>query len=99
VKGQGAVLNEAGGTIAYRFHARDLHLAMNPGAATVPFRVRLDGEAPGASHGGDVDSTGNGVATEPRLYQLIRQPGRIDDRTFEITFLEPGVEASVFTFG
>ncbi len=99
VTGQGAVLNEAGGAIAYRFHARDLHLAMNPGAATVPFRVTLDGEAPGASHGGDVDSTGNGFATEARLYQLIRQPGRIDDRTFEITFLEPGVEASVFTFG
>ena len=99
VKGQGAVLNEAGGAIAYRFHARDLHLAMNPGTATVPFRVTLDSEAPGASHGGDVDSTGNGVATEPRLYQLIRQPGRIDDRTFEITFLESGVEASVFTFG
>jgi thiol-disulfide isomerase/thioredoxin len=99
VKGQGAVLNEAGGGIAYRFHARDLHLAMNPGAGSVPFRVTLDGEAPGDSHGGDVDAQGNGVVSEPRLYQLVRQPGRIEDRTFEITFLEPGIEASVFTFG
>jgi thiol-disulfide isomerase/thioredoxin len=99
VKGQGAVLNEADGGIAYRFHARDLHLAMNPGTASVPFRVTLDGEAPGDSHGVDVDTTGNGVAAEPRLYQLIRQPGRIDDRTFEITFLDRGIEASVFTFG
>jgi thiol-disulfide isomerase/thioredoxin len=99
VKGPGAVLNQAGGGIAYRFHARDLHLAMNPGATSVPFRVSLDGEAPDDSHGDDVDSSGNGLATEPRLYQLIRQPGRIEDRTFEITFLEPGIEASVFTFG
>ena len=99
VKEQGAVLQEAGGGIAYRFHARDLHLAMNPGTASVPFRITLDGETPGDSHGGDVDSEGRGVADEPRLYQLIRQPGRVGDRTFEITFLEPGLEASVFTFG
>jgi thiol-disulfide isomerase/thioredoxin len=99
IKGPGAVLNEAGGGIAYRFHARDLHLAMNPDGKPVPFRITIDGEAPGASHGVDVDATGNGVVAEPRLYQLVRQPGRIEDRTFEITFLEPGVEASVFTFG
>jgi thiol-disulfide isomerase/thioredoxin len=99
VKGPGAVLNEAGGGIAYRFHARDLHLAMNPDGKPVPFRITIDGEAPGASHGVDVDAAGNGVVAEPRLYQLVRQPGRIEDRTFEITFLEPGVEASVFTFG
>ena len=99
VEGQGAVLNEADGGIAYRFHARDLHLAMNPGTASVPFRITLDGEVPGDSHGVDVDAGGHGVAAEPRLYQLVRQPGRIEDRTFEITFLEPGIEASVFTFG
>lgn len=99
IKGPGAVLNEAGGGIAYRFHARDLHLAMNPDGKPVPFRITIDGEAPGASHGVDVDAAGNGVVAEPRLYQLVRQPGRIEDRTFEITFLEPGVEASVFTFG
>jgi thiol-disulfide isomerase/thioredoxin len=99
IKGPGAVLNEAGGGIAYRFHARDLHLAMNPDGKPVPFRITIDGEAPGGSHGVDVDATGNGVVAEPRLYQLVRQPGRIEDRTFEITFLEPGVEASVFTFG
>jgi thiol-disulfide isomerase/thioredoxin len=99
VKGAGAVLNEAGGGIAYRFHARDLHLAMNPGTTSVPFRISVGGEAPDASHGDDVDSSGNGLATEPRLYQLIRQRGKVEDRTFEITFLEPGIEVSVFTFG
>jgi thiol-disulfide isomerase/thioredoxin len=99
VKGQGAVLNQAGGGIAYRFHARDLHLVLRPGQTPVSFRVTLDGEAPGASHGDDVNEDGNGVVSEPRLYQLIRQPGRIEDRTFEISFLDPGIEASVFTFG
>jgi Thioredoxin like C-terminal domain len=90
VKEQGAVLNEPGGGIAYRFHARDLHLAMNQGTTPVPFRVSLDGEAPGDSHGDDVDPSGNGLAIEPRLYQLIRQRGRIEDRTFEITFSSRG---------
>ena len=96
---QGAVLNDAHGGIAFRFHARDLHLVLKPGTKPVPFRVSLDGGAPGSARGGDVDESGNGVASEPRLYQLIRQDGRIDDRTFEITFLEPGIEANVFTFG
>jgi thiol-disulfide isomerase/thioredoxin len=96
---QGAILNDAHGGIAFRFHARDLHLVLKPGTRPVPFRVSLDGGAPGSAHGGDVDEGGNGFASEPRLYQLIRQDGRIDERTFEITFLEPGIEANVFTFG
>jgi thiol-disulfide isomerase/thioredoxin len=98
---QGAVLNEAGGSIAFRFHARDLHLVMGPEAegAEVRFRVRLDGEPAGAAHGVDVDEQGLGTASEQRMYQLIRQPGRIEDRTFEIEFLDAGVGAYVFTFG
>ena len=99
IQEQGAKLNEAGGGIAFRFHARDLHLVLRPADTPVPFRVSLDGEAPGASHGIDVDEQGNGVVSEPRLYQLIRQHGRIEEHTFEITFPEPGVEAYVFTFG
>jgi thiol-disulfide isomerase/thioredoxin len=100
--GRGAtVLNEANGRIAYRFHARDLHLVMGPAArgTSVRFRVFLDGRAPGAAHGIDVDEQGNGTVTDQRLYQLIRQPGHIADRLFEIELLEAGVEAFVFTFG
>jgi hypothetical protein len=84
-----------------RFHARDLHLIMGPSArrGAVPFRVLIDGEAPGAGHGGDVDRQGNGTVTEQRLYQLIRQSGPISDRQFEIEFLDSGVEAFAFTFG
>jgi thiol-disulfide isomerase/thioredoxin len=99
---RGAVaLNKARGRIAYRFHARDLHLVMGPPARGKPvrFRVLIDGKPPGAAHGGDVDAQGNGTATEQRLYQLIRQPGPIADRQFEIEFLDPGVEAFAFTFG
>ena len=98
---QDVVLDQAGGRIADRFHARDLHLVMAPPQREMPvrFRVRIDGEPPGAAHGGDVDDQGNGTVTEPRLYQLIRQPGPITERTFEITFLDPGVRASAFTFG
>ena len=70
-----------------------------PADASVPFRVRIDGEPPGDSHGLDVDEQGNGTVAEQRLYQLVRQPGPIADRTLEITFLAPGVEAYVFTFG
>jgi thiol-disulfide isomerase/thioredoxin len=99
VRAQGAVLNETGGGIVFRFHARDLHLVLRPGDASVPFRISLDGEAPGDSHGTDVDQDGNGVVSEGRLYQLVRQSGPVADRTFEITFLEPAVEAYVFTFG
>ena len=98
----GAVaLKEPIGIIAYRFHARDLHLVMGPSApgTLVRFRVRIDGQPPGAAHGGDIDEQGNGVVTEQRLYQLIRQPKPISDRQFEIEFLGPGVEAFAFTFG
>jgi thiol-disulfide isomerase/thioredoxin len=96
-----AVLNAADGRIAFRFHARDVHLVMGRSreGTAVPFRVFLDDRAPGAAHGLDVDEAGNGEITEQRLYQLIRQPGPITDRTLEITFLDAGVEAHVFTFG
>jgi hypothetical protein len=98
---QAVSLKAANGRIAYRFHARDLHLVMGPAArgTSVRFRVFLDGLAPGAAHGSDADSQGNGTATEQRLYQLIRQPGPIADRQFEIEFLDAGVEAFAFTFG
>ena len=96
-----AVLNKANGGIAYRFHARDLHLVMGPAAPGTPvqFRVVIDGQPPGAAHGIDVDEQGYGTVTEQRLYQLIRQPKPIADRQFQIEFLGPGVEAFAFTFG
>ncbi|HEX4111836.1 MAG TPA: cytochrome c biogenesis protein DipZ [Stellaceae bacterium] len=98
---QRAVLNEKDGGIVYRFHARDLHLVMGPGPNDKPvrFRVTIDGAPPGASHGSDIDAEGDGTVTGQRLYQLLRQSGRIEDRTFEIRFLDPGVEAYAFTFG
>jgi thiol-disulfide isomerase/thioredoxin len=101
VQRQAIVLNKAGGRIVYRFHARDLHLVMAPSVPESPirFRILVDGEPPGAAHGIDVDVQGNGTLTEPRLYQLIRQPGPISERTFEITFLDSGVQAYAFTFG
>jgi thiol-disulfide isomerase/thioredoxin len=96
-----AALNTAGGRIVYRFHARDLHLVMGSSSATRPvrFRVRINGAAPGPSHGSDVDADGAGTVGEPRLYQLVRQSGEIADRTFEIEFLDAGVLAYAFTFG
>jgi thiol-disulfide isomerase/thioredoxin len=101
VKTQAAVLNKPNGRIAYRFHARDLHLVMGPPAPGTPvrFRVLIDGRPPGPAHGIDVDEQGEGTVTEQRLYQLIRQPKPIADRQFEIEFLGPGVEAFAFTFG
>ena len=101
VKRQAIVLHQAEGQIAYRFHARDLHLVMGPTTPKRPirFRVRLDQQPPGAAHGIDVDDQGYGAVTDPRLYQLIRQPGPISDRTLEIIFLDPGVQAYAFTFG
>jgi thiol-disulfide isomerase/thioredoxin len=101
VKRQAVVLDQAEGRIVYRFHARDLHLVMGPPAPGTPvrFRVLLDGQPPGAAHGADVDDQGNGTVADPRLYQLVRQPGPVTDRTFEITFLDPGVQAYAFTFG
>jgi thiol-disulfide isomerase/thioredoxin len=95
-----SVLNEAGGRIAFRFHARDVHLVLRSRTGTVvPFRVLVDGAAPGPAHGLDIDEEGRGTLLQPRLYQLVRQPGSITDRTFEIAFLDAGVEAYVFTFG
>ena len=92
--------NAANGSITYRFHARDLHLILTPPPrASARFRVLLDGQAPGEAHGLDVDAQGNGVVREPRLYQLIRQGGRITDRQFEIEFLDAGAAALCFTFG
>jgi len=101
VEKQAIVLNKHNGRIAYRFHARDLHLVMGPSArgTSVRFRVLIDGRPPGAAHGIDVDDQGNGTVTEQRLYQLIRQPKPIADRQFEIEFLDSGVEAFAFTFG
>jgi thiol-disulfide isomerase/thioredoxin len=101
VQRQAIVLNEAEGQIAYRFHARDLHLVMGPAARETPvrFRVLIDGQPPAAANGTDVDDQGNGTVTEPRLYQLVRQPGPVTERTFEVTFLDPGVHAYAFTFG
>jgi len=97
---ENVVLDRAGGSIAYRFHARDAHLVLSAGAhSPIPFRVLIDGEAPGPAHGVDVDEDGNGLLREGRLYQLVRQDGEVRDRTLEITFHEPGAEAYVFTFG
>jgi thiol-disulfide isomerase/thioredoxin len=98
---QPAALNAAGGQISCRFHARDVNLVMGPAApgTTVPFRVLLDGQPPGAAHGADTDDQGDGTVTEQRLYQLIRQPGPITDRTVVLTFLDRGVETYAFTFG
>ena len=95
------VLNKANGRIAYRFHARDLHLVMGPSGrgTAVRFRVLVDGRPPGAAHGIDVDDQGNGTATEQRLYQLIRQPKPIAERQFEIEYLDASAEAFAFTFG
>jgi thiol-disulfide isomerase/thioredoxin len=94
-------LNAANGRIAYQFHARDLHLVMGltVRGTSIRYRVTLDGRPPGAAHGTDVDEQGNGIVAEQRLYQLIRQPKPIGDRTFEIEFLDAGAEAFSFTFG
>jgi hypothetical protein len=100
VAGRATVLNRAGGSIAFRFHARDVNLVLRSGdGTTVPFRVLLDGAPPGRDHGLDVDEQGVGALIRPRLYQLVRQQGAIEDRTFEIVFDGSGAEAYVFTFG
>jgi thiol-disulfide isomerase/thioredoxin len=101
VEGRASVLNEADGRITFRFHARDVNLVLGPRPrdTSVPFRVQVDGEPPGDAHGLDVNEQGEGTLAEQRLYQLVREPGSITDRTFEITFLAPGAEAYVFTFG
>jgi cytochrome c biogenesis protein CcdA/thiol-disulfide isomerase/thioredoxin len=97
---QSARLLSPGGAIAYRFHARDLHLVLgSPTGKPIRFRVTIDGKAPGADAGVDIDANGFGTVTDERLYQLVRQEGAIRDRTFRIHFLNPGVQAFAFTFG
>ena len=97
---ESVVLDETGGSIAFRFHARDAHLVLSPGASEpIPFRVFLDGETPGPSHGVDVDEDGNGLLRDGRMYQLVREHDQVHERTLEITFLAPGAEAYAFTFG
>jgi hypothetical protein len=98
---EATTLNTASGQVACRFHARDLNFVMGPATPATPvrFRVLIDGQPPGEARGTDTDGHGNGILTEQRLYQLIRQPGPIADRTFEITFLDPGAQAYAFTFG
>ncbi len=101
VGAEDAVLARAGGRVEMRFHARDLHLVLGPGpeGAPVRFRITVDGAAPGALAGVDVDAQGNGRVNEHRLYQLVRQPGEVRERSFAIEFLDPGVQAFAFTFG
>ena len=101
VGGERASLASAPGKIVYRFHARDLHLVLGPGKDGKPvrFKVLIDGSAPGDDHGADTDASGAGTVKDYRLYQLVRQKGKVEDRTFEIQFLDPGVQAYAFTFG
>jgi thiol-disulfide isomerase/thioredoxin len=98
---QSAQLDQANGSVVYRFRGRDLHLVLGPGEDGKPVRIRvtLDGKAPGADHGTDIDADGNGTVNAQRLYQLVRQTGGTGDRVFEITFLDPGVHVYAFTFG
>jgi thiol-disulfide isomerase/thioredoxin len=97
---ENVVLDQAGGSIAYRFHARDAHLVLATGTREpIPFRVLLDGRAPGPSRGVDVDENGNGALHDGRIYQLVRQHGDVREHTVEITFHEPGAQAYAFTFG
>jgi thiol-disulfide isomerase/thioredoxin len=94
------VLEQGGGSIAFRFHARDAHAVLSRrGPEPVPFRVRLDGEPPGPAAGVDVDEDGDGVLREGRMYQLVREPDTVRERTLELSFLSPGAEAYSFTFG
>jgi len=97
---ESVVLQRAGGSIAYRFHARDAHLVLSAAAREpIPFRVLVDRETPGPSHGVDVEEDGSGLLRDGRLYQLVRQHDTVREQTLEITFLERGAEAYVFTFG
>ena len=98
---EAVVLDQPGGRIRHCFHARDLHLVMGPvtPGISVRYRVRMDGQPPNAAHGVDADDRGQGLVSEPRMYQLVRQSKPISDRQFEIEFLDPGVEAYCFTFG
>src|SRR5262249_51519017 len=101
VEGESAVLQSAPGKVLFRFHARDLHLVLGSTKDDKPirFRVKIDGSAPGDDHGTDINAQGEGMVQGHKLYQLIRQKGAVEDRTFEIEFLDPGVQAFAFTFG
>jgi thiol-disulfide isomerase/thioredoxin len=101
IERRASVLHGGEGSLAFRFHARDVNLIIGPPAksSSLPFRVVVDGEPPGDAHGFDVDEEGRGAVNEQRLYQLVREPGGIADRTFEISFDAPGAEAYCFTFG
>ncbi len=96
-----ALLQEAGGRIAFQFHARDVNLVMGPAPAGGPvrFRVLLDGEIPDGATGTDVGADGRGTVADQRCYQLVRQHGPVGERRFEIEFLDAGAEAYCFTFG
>jgi thiol-disulfide isomerase/thioredoxin len=97
---ENVVLEQDGGGIAFRFHARDAHLVLSRETQEpIPFRVLLDGEPPGPAHGEDTDQEGNGLLRDGRLYQLVRQHGAVQPRVLEISFRQPGAEAYVFTFG
>jgi hypothetical protein len=93
--------NQASGKVAFRFHARDVHVVMGPATrgSSLRYRVTIDGQAPGAAHGVDVDEKGFGSLDQPRMYQLIRQSGSIADRRVEIEFLDAGAQLFCFTFG
>ena len=94
------VLDQAGGSLAFRFHARDAHLVLaSRGNESIGFSLLLDGQPPGLSHGVDVDVDGSGALQGGRMYQLVREHDTVRERTLQITFLEPGVEAYAFTFG
>ena len=100
IEGRASVLLAPGGSISFRYRARDVNLVLRSrSGGAVPFRVRADGKAPGPAGGLDVDAAGNGILAEPRLYQLVREPGKVRERTFQITFDAAGAEAYVFTFG
>jgi len=105
VGAESGTLESAPGKVVFRFHSRDLHMVLGPSKKGAPigtpvrFKVKLNGAAPGEHHGSDCDSDGAGEVRKPRMYQLIRQKGPISDATFEIEFLDSGVEVYVFTFG
>jgi hypothetical protein len=96
-----ATATAANARLAFRFQARDVNLVMGPAerGTTIPFRVSLDGQSATGAHGTDIDADGNGTVAQQRTYQLIRQSSPITERTFEIAFLDPGVELFCFTFG
>ncbi len=100
IRAEKVALDQAGGSIAFRFNSRDAHAVLCAGTReSIPFRVTIDGDAPGRSHGLDVDEDGKGLLQDGRLYQLVREQDGIRERTLEITFLEAGAEAYSFTFG